>query len=738
MFFFFWSPFCVSALLHRGARRENVFCSVIEKRAGDSKKKEMARRVLFVCGFNSGLGAWNARYDAVRAHFDGESVDYFTYTWAECAESIYARLSGELSSRKHAVVVAHAMGCTLVARYFTRHPGALASYARVVMCMPLVTSDNAAAALLARVPLIGLLPLPSFGTSWVFCGHQVAHAYREWIPKLDLRMLGRPNVVVVYAAHDALCPIAPAVLSRVRNLVRVRGDNDAFNSRFFAALDAALPAKPAAVSRGRSGHGPAQGDCRFEYEALAAGDATYEHDFTVNVGEYAVTYCVQLRFQSYKQGECVGIKSLLPGQKLSHRRTATYSKVVYDESGKQIGMADSTSSESELMGSVATNLSNLAQASETKTTSSTWNAGGGASGGLDFGIFDFSFGGGGGGGGSEEQVITSVSDVFESVITNSVTKTKNTKAASNMASFSSLHASTVSLSDTSDTVDAIENLSKSRVAIYHFYTMYKRYECRQFIKSIKRNPIVKSVGSYNPSLFPVFMPHKSTQSASLETLARLAPLCKDESELGRVRALIGENGLIGTNGAIVRPKPAEAVRPAPAPAVDDDAKVYIADYVDSLESLRRFEWTPVINDAGERSPAFAEALERLVYVAHCSDEWTVLAPEKQAVLVNVTALLLVYAHQAEPMSDPQILGIVTSVNGENGIRVHAPGRSSVPGSGRTAALTDEAISQLIAALDKTTTILLPIEGLYVKGENTCEMKFTAQSEPAVPWVDEWP
>jgi pimeloyl-ACP methyl ester carboxylesterase len=229
----------------------------------------MVRKVLFVCGFNpQSLCSWNTHYDAVRAFFDTKPdlvVEYFSYTWSECAESVYARLSSALASDKHDVIVAHSMGCTLVARYFTRHEDKLAGYQNVVLCMPLITNENALHALLARVPLVGLVPLltmlalpssalfadgmcegeSSLGIPRVFCGQQLVHAYRRWIPKLDMKLLASANVHVVYATEDTLCPMSSGALARATNLWRVAGKHEAFNARrssraFFAALTSAI------------------------------------------------------------------------------------------------------------------------------------------------------------------------------------------------------------------------------------------------------------------------------------------------------------------------------------------------------------------------------------------------------------------------------------------------------------------------------------------------------------------
>lgn len=55
------------------------------------------------------------------------------------------------------------------------------------------------------------------------------------------------------------------------------------------------------------------------------GDVVHEHDYIINNGMYTITYCIQMRFQGYKLGECLGIKSLMPGQQITQANTASYS-----------------------------------------------------------------------------------------------------------------------------------------------------------------------------------------------------------------------------------------------------------------------------------------------------------------------------------------------------------------------------------------------------------------------------
>jgi hypothetical protein len=205
-------------------------------------------RLLFVCGFNAALCACSsAPYDELRAHLAGVGIDakYFTYTWTECAESVYTRLCGVLSGSKLDALVAYSLGATLVARYFTVHADAAAAYRRVVLCMPLLV-PNATLALLARAPLSPLVPLPLAPHGKLCRLQQVVHVYRHWLDteRVDaVALLERPNVHVLYALRETRTPIPWRVLSRAANLHVVHGGHAAHAShasQFLAALDAAL------------------------------------------------------------------------------------------------------------------------------------------------------------------------------------------------------------------------------------------------------------------------------------------------------------------------------------------------------------------------------------------------------------------------------------------------------------------------------------------------------------------
>jgi pimeloyl-ACP methyl ester carboxylesterase len=364
-------------------------------------EQQQRRNVLFVCGFNPTASSWNPHYAAVRAYLGsmpGVRVEYYTYMSTERPESVYAGLCVALRKVKYDTIVGHGLGCTLVAQYLTNHPKALASFAAVVMCMPLITTDNKFHATALSVPFFEFVPIPlmlfdalydenfwtyeryaesvddvrkkigcnkdpfgkldgpfarcaekgrreqvsetesdsdsgselereprrSPGAEWtpkcggepreprdandaddaddaderkraccvprasvrrerkrpcerkrererpceqdlpstrdalrdalaVFNTQQFKFAYTTWIPDLDLRFLGAPNVHVIYATEDTMAPIDPCTLARVRNLRCITGTHAAFNAcrsarAFFSALGAAMSAAVAPIA----------------------------------------------------------------------------------------------------------------------------------------------------------------------------------------------------------------------------------------------------------------------------------------------------------------------------------------------------------------------------------------------------------------------------------------------------------------------------------------------------------
>jgi hypothetical protein len=141
----------------------------------------------------------------------------------------------------------------------------------LVLCMPLITRDNTALSVVTRVPFVGLVPVPAAALAVltltapksagemlnVFCGQQLAHAYRTWLPNIDLGILEEPNVHVTYGTRDTMCPLGSSTVLRAHSAYGIECAHEPYTSpwsdgAFFAALGAALKLRSARRTAARS------------------------------------------------------------------------------------------------------------------------------------------------------------------------------------------------------------------------------------------------------------------------------------------------------------------------------------------------------------------------------------------------------------------------------------------------------------------------------------------------------
>ena len=133
-------------------------------------------------------------------------------------------------------------------------------------------------------------------------------------------------------------------------------------------------------------------------------------------------------------------------------------------------------------------------------------------GGSFLGIISWGAEAGGNTGGSSERFISDFNETMKSAINNSISRVKSNKSTTSLATFHSLKTTTTTTTNSVNQIDIIENLSKTKIATYHFYTMYKRYICKQFIKKISINNLIRNTITHlNPLLRTTFLPHLSNQ-----------------------------------------------------------------------------------------------------------------------------------------------------------------------------------------------------------------------------------
>ncbi len=134
----------------------------------------------------------------------------------------------------------------------------------------------------------------------------------------------------------------------------------------------------------------------------------------------------------------------------------------------------------------------------------------------------------------------------------------------------------------------------------------------------------------------------------------------------------------------------------------------MASSVDSLVAMAK---KPKVLTITSESQMMLVAATELLMTISISDPVSESDYEVQKFIDCVRKLLAIASTQWSESERPLPDAIQTQLTDAN----HTP-------------LTDERIAQLKSTLTKTTTIYLPIDGFYIKGENTCEMKFTTNKE----------
>ena len=154
---------------------------------------------------------------------------------------------------------------------------------------------------------------------------------------------------------------------------------------------------------------------------------------------------------------------------------------------------DTSSSEQTFTSSLLESIYNLSYASSSNSSSSTWNAS--AGGGFEI-PFICSFGASGGGGQTFNDVSTSLSETISTCVNTASNYTKQQKSKWNLSSFDSLRTSSVVNINDKSVVTSIDKLSKTKIAVYYYHTIYKEYECVTVLKRVRyMHPIYNTISA---------------------------------------------------------------------------------------------------------------------------------------------------------------------------------------------------------------------------------------------------
>lgn len=204
----------------------------------------MKSNILFVRGFNTKLTETFDHYASIKNVYP--HMTYFDYSPDEDLLTVYKRLEREINKAKYTHLIGHSMGGGLLMRYIYEHK--VCRDVKIILLMPLVykTPINKIIASFPfasniRCPKGLVIPNNSLydqgsivnDTFKLLSSSQVVTMYNNIMlePEQFVRKLNScPNCVLFYASNDILCPIPGSVLSKIKNVVRIDGLHEVFNS----------------------------------------------------------------------------------------------------------------------------------------------------------------------------------------------------------------------------------------------------------------------------------------------------------------------------------------------------------------------------------------------------------------------------------------------------------------------------------------------------------------------------
>jgi len=204
----------------------------------------MKRNILFVRGFNMKLTETFDGYASIKNVYP--HMKYFDYSPDEDILTVYKRLEREIKKDKYTHLIGHSIGGGLLMRYMYDHK--VCQDVKIILLMPLVykTPINQ---IIASIPFASNIYLPkvlsipnsNLYDQGSFVGDtfklipfsQVVTMYNnimleheQFVNKLNTC----PNCTLFYASNDVLCPIPDSILSQIKNIERIDGLHECFNS----------------------------------------------------------------------------------------------------------------------------------------------------------------------------------------------------------------------------------------------------------------------------------------------------------------------------------------------------------------------------------------------------------------------------------------------------------------------------------------------------------------------------
>jgi hypothetical protein len=204
----------------------------------------MKQNILFVRGFNTKLTDTFDGYANIKNVYP--DIQYFDYSPDEDLLNVYNQLQTQIKKGKYTHLIGHSMGGGLLMRYMYDHK--VRNDVKIILLMPLIYKEPINK-IIASIPLASnircpkglLIPNSNLYDQGSFVNDtfklvslsQVATMYNNIMlePEQFISKLNNcPNYTLFYASKDVLCPIPDSVLSKIKNLERIDGLHETFNS----------------------------------------------------------------------------------------------------------------------------------------------------------------------------------------------------------------------------------------------------------------------------------------------------------------------------------------------------------------------------------------------------------------------------------------------------------------------------------------------------------------------------
>ena len=211
--------------------------------------KKMRNCILFIRGFNTDNIDNGDQYSNIYQVLSQKSdIEYLRYSINDDICEVYKNLCNKVMNNCYTHLIGHSMGGGLLMKYIHENKHHVSKYKKIILLMPLVykTIINSCVSYLPFIrymyfPKAFLLPASKLYTNGNLLNDnflfihlsQVVDMYHKLMlnsEDLVLSLNSNSNIFLFYADGEAFNTIPNNILSKIRNVVNVKGLHECFNS----------------------------------------------------------------------------------------------------------------------------------------------------------------------------------------------------------------------------------------------------------------------------------------------------------------------------------------------------------------------------------------------------------------------------------------------------------------------------------------------------------------------------